>query len=87
MNQDQTEKLNDIHSDVRKSRTRIEVIDERTRAMDSRMDSMREDISDNSNDIDNLQSKVGRNSTILGGLATLGSGIILWLSDKVSRVI
>lgn len=87
MNDDESSKLDEIHADVRKTRTRIEVIDERTKNMNSRMNSMEEDIKENANDIDSLENSVSRNSTILGGFVTGGSAMLLWISDKLTNII
>ncbi len=87
MNDQERGKLDEIHSDVRQTRTRIEVIDERTRSMNSRMNTMEEDIKLNSNDIDKLEDTASRNSTILGGFLTGASALLLWISDKLTKFV
>jgi len=80
------EKLEEIHNDVHQTRTRIEVIDERTRSMNARMNSMDQEIKKNTDDIDALEENVERNKTILGGFVTGVTGVFLWSMDKL-RVI
>lgn len=83
MDSDQSEKLDRIHTDVRESKTRIEVIDERTKSLDARMDNLRGDINNNENDINELQDTVKRNTTIIGGVATAATAFLLWVADKL----
>jgi len=80
------EKLEEIHDDVHQTRTRIEVIDERTRSMNARMNSMDQEINKNSDDINALEEDVGRNETILSGFVTGATGVFLWAMNKL-RVI
>lgn len=80
MNQDERQKLDEIHADVRQTRTRVEIIDERTENLDER-------VSDNTEEIDTLQSQVDRNTTILGGFGTGAAAVLLWVSDKLTRLI
>lgn len=87
MNQDEHDKLDEIHQDVRETRTQTQVIEERTSALDSRIDKIQGQTMKNAEDIDDLQSTVSRNSTILGGVATGVSAVVLWLSDKLTRLI
>jgi len=77
------EKLEEIHDNVYQTRTRIEVIDERTRSMDARMNSMAQEINKNSDDINALEEDVGRNKTILGGFVTGVTGVFLWALNKL----
>jgi len=86
LNDTESEKLEEIHDDVHQTRTRIEVIDERTRSMNARMNSMDQEINKNSDDINALEEDVGRNKTILGGFVTGVTGVFLWSMDKL-RVI
>jgi uncharacterized protein HemX len=60
-------------------------LDERTKRVDESIDRIEEKAQKNSKEIDKLQDKVSRNSTILGGIGTAATGVILWVSDKVSR--
>jgi len=50
-----------------------------------RLREIEQEVTKNSKDIDNLQSNVKRNTTILGGVATAATGIVLWVADKLSR--
>lgn len=87
MNGDEREKLNQIHNDVRETQTRTKVIDERTENLSSRMDDMREDIQSNTDDIDVLEDDVARNKTVLGGIGAGATALLLWASEKISRLI
>jgi peptidoglycan hydrolase CwlO-like protein len=77
------EKLEEIHNDVHQTRTRIEVIDERTRSMNARMNSMDQEINKNTDDIDALEENVERNKTILGGFVTGVTGVFVWALNKL----
>jgi len=77
------EKLEEIHNDVHQTRTRIEVIDERTRSMNARMNSMDQEIKKNTDDIDALEENVERNKTILGGFVSGITGLFLWALNKL----
>ena len=77
------EKLEEIHEDVHQTRTRIEVIDERTRSMNARMNSMDQEINKNSDDINALEEDVGRNKTVLGGCVSGVTGVFLWALNKL----
>lgn len=80
MNQDERQKLDEIHEDVRETRTQ-------TRVIEQKISSMEDDVVGNRDDIDELQGKVRRNSTIIGGIGTGLSALILWAADKLSRII
>ena len=77
------EKLEEIHDDVHQTRTRIEVIDERTRSMNARMNSMDQEIEKNTDDINALEEDVGRNKTVLGGFVSGVTGVFLWALNKL----
>jgi peptidoglycan hydrolase CwlO-like protein len=77
------EKLEEIHDDVHQTRTRIEVIDERTRSMNARMNSMDQEIEKNTDGINALEEDVGRNKTILGGFVSGITGLFLWSLNKL----
>lgn len=62
-------------------------IDERTEAIDAKLDVIDGRVSSNEDDIDDLQGKVQRNTTFLGGVATGITAVLLWMADKVTRII
>lgn len=83
MDEETRDKLEEIHTDVRFARTRVEVVDERTEQMNQRMDDQNRQIQANQGDIDSLQERTKRNTTILNGM-TVGLGAaITWAFDKL----
>lgn len=62
-------------------------IDERTQAIDQKVTKINSRVSENEETIDGLQSKVKRNSTILGGIGTGVTAVLLWVSDKLTRLV
>lgn len=85
MNGDESAKLDEIHDDVRETRTNVEVIDERTQNLDSRLQDIRESVRDNREDINEVEAQVSRNKTILGGLGAAATAVMLWAADKIGR--
>jgi len=61
-------------------------VDERTERIDSRLDEVAESVEGNTNDIDDLQSKVNRNTTILNGITVGGVAVTTWIADKLTRL-
>lgn len=69
---------------------RIEILyrlDERTERIDNRIDELSDDVTKNKQDINSLQDKVRRNTTILGGIGSAATAVVLWVSDKVGNLI
>lgn len=62
-------------------------LDERTKRIDSKLDRAMKETQSNREDVDELQDKVRRNTTILTGVASGVTAVVLWLSDKVTRLI
>jgi hypothetical protein len=62
-------------------------LDERTKRVDDKLNRLDRETTKNSKDIDELQDVTRRNATVLGGVATAVSGVAIWFSDKLSRVI
>jgi len=87
MNDDESAKIDKILSDVQQTKTKVEVIDERTQHMESRMDGLRHDVGENAADIDTIQADVKRNKTILGAVGTAITAAVLWLSEKATQII
>lgn len=60
-------------------------LDERTERVDEAIERIDERIDENANDIDDLQLKVRRNSTALGGIGTGLTAVLVWVADKLAR--
>lgn len=65
--------------------TLLHRVDERTERINSRVDKAVEKAEANADDIDNLQTDVQRNKTILGGFTVGATSFMLWVADKLSR--
>lgn len=87
MQEEETEQLDDIHEEVKGSHAQLGAINERTRNMESKLDDMADNIDDNEADINKLQDSVKRNTTIVTGVTGGISMVLLWISDKVTRVL
>jgi predicted nucleic acid-binding Zn-ribbon protein len=87
MQEEETEQLDDIHEEVKGSHAQLGAINERTRNMESKLDDMAGNIDDNEADINELQDSVKRNTTIVTGVTGGISMVLLWISDKVTRVL
>lgn len=87
MEKDQKEQLNEIQEGVNSSHKDIGVIDERTRNIERQLDEIQGNVDDNSEDIDDLQGKVKRNTTIITGATGGISMVLVWVSDKLTRII
>lgn len=86
MDEDQQEQLNDIQEGVNTSHKELGVIDERTRNIERQLEKIQSNVDENSNDVDELQDKVKRNTTVLTGATGGMSMVLLWFSDKVTRI-
>jgi len=60
-------------------------VDERTQRIDERLDEVAKGVEDNTHDIDSLQDRVKRNSTMLNGISVGGAAILTWVVDKFAR--
>lgn len=86
MDDSETEQLEDIHKEVKGSHAQLGAINERTRSIQRELENISERVEGNEEDVDELQSEVKRNTTIVTGV-TGGLGMILmWLADKVTRL-
>lgn len=86
MNGDESQKLDQIASDVSETKATMRVIDERTKHLSDEIDRLERGQRSNEADINNLEAKVKRNSTLFGGLATAGTAVLIWVSDKILKV-
>lgn len=87
MDEDESNQLDDIHEEVRGSHAQLGAINERTRNIERQLENISEDVDDNEADINELEGKVKRNTTIVGGFTGGVSMLLLWLSDKVTRLL
>jgi chromosome segregation ATPase len=87
MNPDERKKLEEIHQDVRETRTRTRVIDERTKHLDSRIERVEKKGDQRDEQIETNRSNIRRNTTIVGGFLTVLTSVTLWASDKVAKII
>lgn len=79
------QQLSDIHAEVKGSHAQLGAINERTRNIEEYLESISADVQENQRDIDDLQTKVKRNTVIINGV-TVGLGsVLLWVADKISR--
>lgn len=62
-------------------------IDERTEAIDAKVDVIGSRVSQNEDDINSLQKKTNRHGTILKGVTGGLGAILLWVADKITRII
>lgn len=62
-------------------------LDERTERVDAHLKRLEKEVAENSKDIDDLQSSVDKNTTIIGGVGTAVTGVLIWFADKVTRII
>ena len=87
MNDNEQEQLEDIHSEVEGSHAQLGVINERTRNIENKMEKISENVSDNEADINDLEDDVKRNTTIVTGVTGGISMVLLWFSDKITRLV
>lgn len=60
-------------------------VDEQTQASAEKLDELADKVEENRQDIDSLETKVQRNTTILSGITGGISFVTLWAADKLSR--
>jgi uncharacterized protein YoxC len=86
MDDSEHEQLDEIHTEIQGSNAQLGAIAERTRQIQGSIEDINDDVQKNQNDINDLQSKVRRNTVIINGV-TVGLGsVIIWISDKLSRI-
>jgi len=86
MDDSETTQLEEIHSEVQGSHAQLGAINERTRNIERQLEIISENVSDNADDINELEGKVKRNTTIVTGFTGGVSMLLLWLSDKATRL-
>jgi uncharacterized protein YoxC len=83
---DDSEVLKQIQSEVEGSTSQLDVIVERSEHIDRKVTKLDEKVNGNAKDIDDLQSRVKRNTTIIN-IATAGIGAVgVWVMDKLSKL-
>lgn len=87
MDDSETTQLEEIHSEVQGSHAQLGAINERTRNIERQLEIISENVSDNEADINELEGKVKRNTTIVTGFTGAISMFLLWVSDKVTRIL
>jgi predicted nucleic acid-binding Zn-ribbon protein len=87
MDDSEKTQLDEIHSEVKDSHAQLGAINERTRNIERQLDVVSSNVADNEADINDLEGRVKRNTTIVGGFTGGISMILLWLSDKVTRLL
>jgi chromosome segregation ATPase len=85
MDNQEQEQLSDIHDEVKGSHAQLGRIDERTRNMERNLNGLSDEIQANREDIDNLQSEVKRNTTVINAVSLGLSGLVIWAADKAGR--
>jgi predicted nucleic acid-binding Zn-ribbon protein len=86
MDDSEHDQLDEIHNEVQGSNAQLGAIAERTRSIQKSLEDINEDVAQNQSDINDLQNKVRRNTVIINGV-TVGLGsVLLWISDKLSRL-
>ena len=86
MDDSETEQLDEIHTEIQGSNAQLGAIAERTRSIQSSLEDINDDVNQNQRDINELQGKVKRNTTIINAV-TVGLGsVVLWVSDKLTRI-
>ena len=86
MDEDENEKLDEIHKAVQDTQTQIQVIHERTGNMDARLQNVKEEAEKNSNDIDKLELSVNRNTTVVAGITSTVTASLVWIGNKLLKL-
>jgi len=73
----------DLSSDVEEVIYRV---DERTQHIEEQVDDVATGVADNREDIDNLQGKVKRHTTVINAFTVGGVAVVTWVADKVTRL-
>lgn len=87
MDDNENDQLEDIHEEVKGSHAQLGAINERTRNIERQLDNISENVGDNEQDINKLEGKVKRNTTVVTGFTGGLSMVLLWVSDKVTRIL
>lgn len=61
-------------------------VDERTKHIENRIEDVASGVEDNRQDIDDIESKVKRNTTILNAFTVGGIAVTTWIADKLTRI-
>lgn len=86
MDESENDQLQDIHDEVQGSHAQLGAINERTRNIERQLERQAQNVNSNQEDINELEDKVKRNTTILGGASAGMSMVLIWISDKVTRL-
>lgn len=86
MDDEENQQLDDIHEEVQGSHAQLGAINERTRNIQDSVESVSKEVEHNRAEIDELQSKVKRNTTIINAVTIGLSSFVLWVSDKLTRI-
>jgi peptidoglycan hydrolase CwlO-like protein len=86
MDQHEEEQLDEIHTEVKGSHAQLGAIAERTRSIQDSLQDIDDKVDKNRRDINDLQSNVKRNTTIINAVTVGLSGVVLWISDKLTRI-
>lgn len=62
-------------------------VDERTKHIEEKVDDVATGVQKNRNDVDDLQGKVKRNTTVLNAFTVGGAAVLTWLADKITRLV
>lgn len=62
-------------------------IDEQTKHTSDKLDDLGKRIEKNEENIDTLQGKVQRNTTVLGAMGSGVTAALIWFADKVTRLV
>lgn len=71
----------------REEREILHRLDERQKSMEEKLDRALARSESNAEDIDELQGKVKRNTTIVTGITGGLGAVTLWVADKITRII
>lgn len=85
MDDQENKQLNEIHKEVQGSHTQLGAIDERTRNIQNHLENISDSVEKNEQDINEMQAKVKRNTTVINAVTVGLSGVVLWAADKLSK--
>lgn len=86
MDNEENDRLNEIYREVEDSHAQLGIINERTRNIEGQIENLSGEVSENRADINDLEDDVKRNSTIITGVTGGVSMVLLWVSDKITRL-
>lgn len=76
--------VEEIQSSLHSNAVQLGRIEERSTRIETKVDRIEENTMENRQEIDILQSKVKRNTTIINGLIVGLTTVVLWAAEKVS---